>query len=257
MTQNNSKFFSILVVGNNHTDIIKKYDKANKSEQYIKFKYLDAEKYQKREITALERMITVFKDKKMDDYVNNWITSKLKHVKEISSFEYYKEITEGLYYDNNGNALTDENQDGKYDTCSIGKHFSVPFTLLDGSEKYSALKKDIDWGKMHQYNTEPYYSAWELCVEGREPDTKEEETIKQNMIDKNGYFGNFKNKEEYVAYSTSYWTWAYVDDNSWQDIDTECNGNSIKWISEYYNKYIKPLPDDTLLTIYECTVRQN
>lgn len=202
-------------------------------------------------------MLSAFKDRKMDEYVNNWITSKLKHIKEISSFEYYKEITEGLYYDKNGNALTDENPDGKYDTCQIGKHFSVPFTLINGSESYSALKKDIDWSKMHQNNTDVYYSAWELCVEGREPNTKEEEVIKDNMLEKTGYFDNFKDKEEYVAYSTSYWTWAYVDNERWQDVDTECNGDSIKWINDYYEKYIQPLPEDTLLTIYECTVRPN
>lgn len=254
MAQTNSKFFSVMVIGQDHEEFIKKYDKHLTVEPYIKFKYLDAEKYQKREIAALEKMQQTFQDRKIDPHVNEWIKSKLKHIKEISSFEYYKEITEGLYYDENGNALSEENKNGKYDTCRIGKHFSMPLKLKDGTESYSALNKDIDWGSMHLCNANVYETAWELCVENREPENSQEETIKEKMGDKIAYFENFKTKEEYVNYNTAYWNYAFVTANEWKDMDSETNGDSQKWINTFFETFVENLQDDDLVTIYECTI---
>lgn len=254
MAQTNSRFFSVMVIGDNHADIMKKYDKHLEVEPYVKFKYLDAEKYQKREITALEKMKQAFQDRKIDPHVSEWINSKLKHVKEISSFEYYKEITEGMYYDENGNALSEENKDGKYDTCRIGKHFSIPLKLKDGTETFSARNKDIDWESMHMCNSSVYEAAWELCVENREPENSQEETIKTKMGDKETYFSNFKNKEEYVNYNSAYWNYAFIDSSSWKDIDSETNGDSQKWINDFYDTFVATLNDDDLVTIYECTI---
>ena len=50
-----------------------------------------------------------------------------------------------LYIDSNGDAWSEENPNGKWQTCKIGDFFSLPLILSDGSETHSALNKDIDW----------------------------------------------------------------------------------------------------------------
>lgn len=254
MAQTNSKFFSAMVIGENHADIMQQYNKHLEIEPYVKFKYLDADKYQKREITALEKMQQVFQNRKIDPHVSEWIKSKLVHIKEISPFEYYREITEGMFYDENGNALSEENPKGKYDTCRIGKHFSMPLKLKNGAESYSALNKDIDWGAMHLCNANAYETAWELCVEHREPNNSQEQTIKDKMGDKLSYFANFKTKEEYVNYNTAYWNYAFITNDAWKDMDSETNGNSAKWINNFFDSFVENLKDDDLVTIYECSI---
>ena len=44
------------------------------------------------------------------------------------------------------------------------------------------LMGEIDWPKNHMHNTEIYQAAWDICVNGREPVTKEEKLIKQNFF---------------------------------------------------------------------------
>ena len=67
MAQTNSKFYSLMVVGNNPKGIIEKYGSDYKSEPYVKYKYLNAEKYQKNAIKVIKAML------------DNIDTVKIKH----------------------------------------------------------------------------------------------------------------------------------------------------------------------------------
>ena len=61
----------------------------------------------------------------------------------------------------------------------------------------------------------------------------------------------FENKENYVISNTAFWGYAFLSDmTGWQDAsDTE---DQFVWMNNFYNLFIKNLPEDTLLTIYEC-----
>jgi hypothetical protein len=71
------------------------------------------------------------------------------------------------------------------------------------------------------------------------------------MKNRRAYFDNFKNKETYVSWSTSFWGYAFVDQNGWHDIDSE-KGEQIEWVNNFYDKFIKNLPENTRISVYEC-----
>ena len=58
MEQKRSRFFSVMVVGDDPAAITKKYDLNLKVEPYIKYRYLDAGKYKSTSIKALEKILS-------------------------------------------------------------------------------------------------------------------------------------------------------------------------------------------------------
>lgn len=255
MAETNSRFFSLMVVGNNPQEIVKKYSSTFKVQPYVKYKYLDAKKYQSTAIKALTSIIDNADKIGLTPQVKESLSNRLKNLTVLSPFDYYRELTDGMYYDENGNALSEENPDTKYNTCRIGRNFCTPLKLKDGSESYSALAKDIDWEAMNAIDKENYEMAWELVVDKREPTTEKEKTIYDAMNDKAAYFANFKTKEEYVMYNTVYWNYAYADENGWIDIDDV--GDEKKWVTEFYDRFIRNLNPNDLVSLFECSTNNS
>ena len=82
------------------------------------------------------------------------------------------------------------------------------------------------------------------------PQNEYEQQIFDNMQDKKSYFKKFETKENYVASNTAFWGYAFVSDmTGWLDADGK---DQFTWMKTFYDMFIKNLPDDTLLTIYEC-----
>lgn len=252
MENKRSRFFSVMVVGDNPEELLKKYDLNLKVEPYIKYKYLKANKYKDISIKTLEKVLSEADKIPLSDNIKSSLKNRLTDLKKLSDFDYYRQLTDGLFYDSEGNALSEENPDGKWKTCKLGKNFSVPFKLKDGTESYSAKIKDIDWGLMHKANQEVYKAAWEIAVDKRKPVGPEEEKIAAAMGDKDVYFSKFKDKDAYVLYSTSYWNYAYVDKNGWIDVDSFGKGEH-EWINSFFDTFVKPLNPDDTVSIYECT----
>jgi hypothetical protein len=240
-----------MVIGDNPTEIVEKYGAEHKVEPYVKYKYLSANKYQENAIKVLSSILDKFDTLGLTPAVKESLKLRLETLKKLTPFEYYRELTDGMYYDENGNALSEENPDKKYNTCRIGRNFALPLILKDGTETYSALSKDVDWNTMNSANKEAYEAAWELVVDGREPTNDQEKTIYESMKDKEAYFSKFKSKEAYVAYNTNYWNYAYADKDGWVDVDDD--GNDEKWILEYYDRFIAKLKPTDLVTIFECS----
>ena len=57
MSNTASKFFSVMVVGENPDEILKKYDANLNVEPYIKYKYSDADKLKKNAISVLDEIV--------------------------------------------------------------------------------------------------------------------------------------------------------------------------------------------------------
>ena len=254
MAQTNSKFFSVMVVGENPTAIMENYSVDKKVEPYVKYEFLKADKYKNTAIKVSEKLLEDSALAMINPQMKQAVEDNVKRLKLLSTFEYYQQLTEGMYYDENGNALSDKNPNGKWKTAHIGRNFSLPLITHDGREVYSARAKDIAWDKMHHTNAAVYEAAWEIVVEGREPQTPEEEKIKESMGNKQAYFSNFKSKEHYVNYSTAYWNFAYVDDKNWLDI-TQIDESA--WIEHFYDRFITQLKPDDLVSIYECTINDD
>lgn len=252
MSTTNSKFFTVMVIGENHKELMEQYSMELEVEPYVKYEYLKAEKYLNSSIKALDNILLNANEIGIEGSVKENLSNRIKVLKKMTPFEYYRSLTDGMYYDENGNALTKENPNGKWKTARIGRNFSLPLKLKNGTESYSATMEEVDWDAMNE-PTDLYEAAWEMVVEGREPTNSEEERVYESMKDKLTYFSNFKNKEDYVTYSTSYWNYAFVDKNGWIDVDNFEGGEKV-WIKTFVERFIRNLNPSDLITIYECSI---
>lgn len=250
-----SKVFSVLVVGDDPQEIMEAYDINKKVERYKKYEYLKSGEMRKNNIRILEGIVSKYSEFHIDKRHADILKERLAGLNEMSDFDYYRSITEGMYYDENGDAWSDENPDGKWLKSHIGRDFSLPFKLKDGSESYQSKVSDVDWEKMHMFNTRPYEILWETIVEGREPQGEEEQTLYDNMKGNKNYFESFKSKEEYVTHNCAYWAYAYVDKDGWHSIDD--GGDSKQWVSNFYERFVKSLNGDDTVSMYECSISKD
>lgn len=260
MAQNSFK--KILVIGDNHEEIIKKYSLDTKVEKYVYARLDDAPKSRQTALSNLEKIINS-NNLMLTDLQRTIYNNQYMDIKEMSDFDYYLYSTKGCTYDEeNGDALSDVNPNAhyKYEKCyqkSLLKYgedgegtFSSPFILKDGTKSYSAKKGDIDWSKNHMYNTQIYEAAWDIVVNGKKPENEQEEIIEKNMSRKTEYFKSFKNKKDYVEYSCSFWCYGVATEKEYKEMTDAIEDKY--WIANFFEKYIAPLSDDTLLTIYEA-----
>lgn len=248
MTNDDYQHFVCIAAGENPDAVMKPYNKNNEVEPYVKYKFKDAKKIKEKYIEIYEGILnneneTVDKES-LQDIVDD--------LKGMTVDEFYEDLTDGLEIDEKtGDAISTENIDGKYTYYSLGKLFSIPFLTKDGREVFQARKSEIDWEKIHLSGGEIYKRAWEMVMEESEPTTDYEKTIFDNMKDKTAYFDKFETKENYVVSNTAFWGYAFVSDKrGWMDASE--SDSQFTWMSFFYDMFIKPLPDDTLLTIYEC-----
>lgn len=266
-----SSFRTLLVIGENHEAIAQKYSLDTKVTPYIKSKLGDADKLYKSRL----RIVEMCTDKSREEYesatteeeknvkqkqLDVWNTT-LSNFRKLDSFAYYQAITKGCWYDDNGDAWTDENPNAhyKYQKCYDYRikadqedeaPFSNPFILKNGTKAYIAKVKDIDWDKVHMANTDLYHSAWEVCVEDKEPENEDERLIKNNFSNRKEYFSNFKDADEYVAHSCAFWTYGVATANEYLSGDDD-KEDTIKWTTGFFNRFIKKLDGETVLSIYE------
>lgn len=256
-----SVFRTVLVIGDNHEELIKKYSADTKVEKHIKCKLDDAKKLHKSFLKLIETILNS-KELNLTENQKEVYKNLYLNIKEMTDFEYYQYYTNGCFYDEEtGDALTDENPNAHYraERCFENRlrnhgeegNFSNPFWLNDATKSYSARLKDICWERMHMYDkeTEIYKRAWELVVDDDEPRDEKEERIKINMVGKRGYFLNFKNKEEYIRHSCSFWCYGVVTEDGYDEVTYQISDKD--WVAKFYDKYIKPIKGNPLLTIYE------
>ena len=248
MTMDDYKHFVCIVAGEEPALLMEKYDKNKKVEPYVVYKYEDAEKLRRLYLINYKKQLENCKN----DFEKEYLTEAIADIEEMTSDDFFCDISYNLKIDEKtGDAISDNNKLGKWSSYRLGKILSVPFMTNDGREVFQAMKKDISWDKIHGANSDIYKRAWELVMENSEPKDDYEKTIYENMKDKTGYFQKFENKENYILSNTAFWGYAFLsEETGWQDAsDVE---DQFVWMANYYNMFIDTLPDDTLLTIYEC-----
>ncbi len=250
-----TKFLSVMVVGNNPEELMNKYKIGTKVDKYIKYKYCDADKLKENHISMLKKIIEKNDDLNLSDYQIDSIKENIKTISEMTSLDYYNEITYGLSYDKDGNAYSDVNPNGMWSEYRIGNDYIQPLILKDGKTTYQSTVENIDWGKMHMFkdNINLYEKTWDIVINKKELLDDTDKIIYENMHNHIDYLLSFKTKEQYVKFNCSYWTYAFLDKNGWVDLD--CNKNQFDWITQFYDTYIKPLDKKELITIYEYCVK--
>lgn len=259
----NITFRTILVIGNDHQSIVKKYSADTKVKPYVKMNIKDAEKERKSHVAFLKKLLTDKRIKLSYDQYDEYKVDYLLY-NSIDDFEYFKTMTSGCEYNEyNGDALTTDNPEAhyRYERCqqhrllATGEEgdFSNPFPLLDGTKSYSAHVNDIDWALIHKNQTsiELNGRVWDLVVCDSEPQNERERELKRQMGERVAYFlNNFRNKEEYLNHSTSLWYWGVATDEKYVEVDYTIS--DMDWILTFYDRFIAPLKaSNPLLTIYE------
>lgn len=247
-----------MCVGDDPMGIMSRYDRNRKVEEHVKYMFEDAGRYRDAAILTLRKMLEN-RDKfpsKGDDYFEI-MKLRLENLKRMSDLDYYLEMTEGMNYDENNNALTDENEEGKWNKCRILEfedNSYYPLELKDGTRSSSGVNGNILWGNVHmpQSEVQVYSVTWDMVVDGKKPENKTEETIFGVMYDKKDYLLGFGTKEIYVKYSTAFWRNAFVDENGWHDVTTNSHGDHKDWILNFYDRFVKGLSPDDKVTILSC-----
>lgn len=252
MTDKDYQHFVCIVASDNPDSLINEYSKNKQIEPTIVYKFSDINKLRKAYIKEYENLL-------QESITNNYdysdaIKNIIDDLKEISDEEFYEELLnkdENYYLDDDGNILTDKNIHGKFSYCNVGKALSVPFLTKDGREVFQCKKSDIDWDVIHLSGGEVYGKVWDMVMNNVRPSNDEEQVLFDNMHDKTNYFKKFETRENYIISNTAFWGYAFIsDDIPWTEIND--NDNQFEWMRNFYDKFIKNLNDNILLTIYEC-----
>ncbi len=253
MTENDYQHFVCIVAGDNPDTLMKEFDKNNEITPKILYRYSDANKLRKSFILEYEKALKEAKEVN-SNYIED-IEDIIDELKSMTDEEYYEELLhkDKNYYldENNGNIMTNKNIYGKFSYYNIGKMFSVPFITKDGLETYQCKKNEIDWNIVHMSGGAVYSKVWEMVMEKVPPKDEHEEILYNNMKDNVEYLRKFETKENYIASNTAFWGYAFLSkETGWSEISY--SDDQFEWMKNYYNVFIKSLPEDTLLTIYEC-----
>lgn len=263
-----ANFRTLLVIGKDHKKIAAKYSATNfvGGEKKVKYKLTEAPRLHVLYLKTVEEIIKSLQEnpnvphrqEQLDDYMDVY-----RRYSKMDDFMFYQALTEIYEHDENGDALTEENPNAHYQNEECYDEqvrnnqdneapFADPLILKDGTKAYSAKVGDVDWGVMHLGKTDIYSAVWEICVEGREPVNDDEKTAQTIMSNKNDYFSSFKNKEEYIGHCCAFWCYGVATADSY----TECNGRDIDWTNNFYERYIKPLPDSCTISVYQMKLLQ-
>ncbi len=248
MTNDDYQHFVCIVAGDNPDELMKPYDLREEEKPYVRYHYKDAAKIKEKYVELYEGILNSDEETIDKEELQNIVDD----LKDMTVEEFYEQLTEGLTIDEvTGDAISTENRMGRFNYYELGKWLSVPFLLKGGREVFQAKKSDINWDKIHLGGGDIYRKTWEMVMEGIEPSTDYEKTIYDNMKDKKTYFKKFETKENYVVSNTAFWGYAFLSEKTgW--VDASDTNDQFVWMAEYYNMFIKNLPYDTLLTIYEC-----
>ena len=209
--------FVALVAGDNPEVLMSPYDKNLRTEPRVVYRYADAAKLRDHYLKVY-RAITS-SDTVPEGPFKEDARDKLAVIESQAPEEFYLDLTEDYERDK-------------------------------GTETFQARKGDINWELMHLHGGEIYGRAWEMVMEGSEPANDHERQIFENMRARTAYFEKFGTKENYILVNTAFWAYAFVTKDGWLELEEDMD--QFQWVGRFYETFIDPLPDDTLLTIYEC-----
>jgi len=123
---------------------------------------------------------------------------------------------------------------------------------------------DIDWdGMINPNDFEKYTRFWEIYIEGDEPKNEEEKKLIEQTFYKKEYFvEKYGDKETYIKAMMTFSTYAVLKDGEWFEpgemgwwgVSHAENEDKLDFELNFWDKFLKDLPDDALLTIVDCHI---
>jgi len=144
---------------------------------------------------------------------------------------------------------------------------AFPTLYRESTDGYGdvGLKSDIDFDAMHG-NQKDYDEAirfWEMKIDGSEPTTPEEEEQMKFSYYKDAYYTDrYKTKEVYAKCMANFTMWAILKDGKWYEkgemgmfgMSGESGDEALEWELNFYDTFIAPLDDNTLITVVDCHI---
>lgn len=241
--------FVCLVAGDNPDELMKEYGPGDGTKEYIIYKLSEAIKIQEQ----AKQMYNALIEKAPTLFQKFVFEEELDVIKDETPIEYFSRLTQSFKHNpETGDAISNVNPSAKYTSYRIGKELFCPFMLKNGNVSSQALKGDVNWEEMHLGKAEKYDIVWDTVIDGKKPKTDTEKLIYNNMKHMKNYLLSFGNKEKYVSFCTSFWTFAFLSkETGWVNLEPETN--QMDWVICFFEKFIVPLSENTLLTQYECT----
>ena len=246
----NYNHFVVIVAGENPDELMKRYDSGD--EKTVVFYKKDAEKLRGQHI----EMAKAYREVELSEFEKLQIEDIIETLEEQTIEEFWEDFTSEqnvIDEDDEGNITVADDSNIKFTSYNIGKNLSAPFVLKDGRLSFQDKKENVNWERIHMFKLDfDYYCrVWEIVMEGDTPANDDEMKIKRNMGNRKDYFSFFGDKHTYAAHCSAFWGYAFVsEETGWVELTPE--KHQVEWVLNYYEDFIKPLSDNTLLTIYEC-----
>lgn len=246
----NKNVRTVLVVGDNPEGLLQQFNKSLIVEPYIFMTKDDAVIKKNNTIKLLNQIIAEPFKFNVDEDSLEVLIKKVIHLEQLSDDDYFKAISSSCEIDEFGNAWSKENPNGKWTTYRTGDIYALPLILNDGKRVFNSLNKDVNWSQTHLNNTNEYGIVWDLMHDKYKPRTELERLLYNNMRPYRKTICEFGSKESYIAYNCSFWTYAFLDENGWKDID-DANVKPNEWIENFYNEFLRNLKPFDKITIFE------
>lgn len=269
--------YTVLVIGDNPEEQLEPFWELDlPKEDLIKDKRAVFEESFK--VEDLEKEFLKFKEKYKEDLEKGEQDYWLKY--RTCSAKEWLESWSGDYLNNEETAYGYyANPNSKWDWYSLGGRWTGAFKLkVDCEGKVGkpglmtspnepgtcdqAKKGDIDFSP-DKLKYDKAITFWELKIEDRKPKNKtEQEMIEYDFYKKEYYLKKFKTKENYAKLQAEFSTFAVLKDGEWYESGSMgwfgCNSATPeeegKFKEGFYDKFIKELPGDTLLSVYDCHI---
>ena len=226
-----NKQYSVLVAGD--VDLTK-YDLTRQVAPYVVYEYDKRADIRKQAIKIYTDLIEKVEKEENTALVSQLMRMNLQEMEEMTDEEYFERATKGMTFDKTtGNALTTFNANGKYIKINEATDkTAVPLV----ANKFNCLVQDLPEKVENEDIIEKYSKHWDTIMSGA-----------QNI--KNDYIKTYQNKDTYIKVMIEplFYNAFVSNETGWLE---QVDENQVQWVLNFRNRFIKPLPKNTKLKVY-------
>lgn len=208
-------------------------------------------------------------------YLEEYEEIKEKDDSEDSKYSYFETDEKGEVI----KVVRRTNPNAQWDWYQLGGRWTGAFKLKPNTEgeigKPGLMTEGADLGTYNQTEKknidfsvdketfETNKRWYEVVIDGDKPkNQKEKKWIEHNFYKKEYYTERYNNKEDYAKRQTEFSTYAVIKNGKWYSPGDMgwwgCSSESVedkkKWEKSFFKHWIKDLPNDTLLSVYDCHI---